>query len=188
MSFAMWSVRMGFAALVLAACGDKPSDNGENAPNKPYGAAADGTIGNSDPDTSVADLNSAEWKAACLDIGRAGGAREFAHSQCIVPALLATFVGLDCMGTYELCLEEPESEQCDSKPTDCTATLRQLDDCSVSQLVWLAEQTRDIDCSSSLNSIISIAQDHTTPECDAIKAICPSFETAASSSDDFSDF
>lgn len=187
MSLRTWSVRVGLV-LLLASCGgdDKPASNGDgDDTGKPRGAAADGKVGNSDPDLSVADLNAAEWKAACLDIGSAGHSRELAHGPCIMVGLLSGVVGIDCMETYELCLDQPEDTQCDEKPADCTATLRQLDDCSVSQLVWLAEQTRDLDCSSSLSAILSLQQEHRTPECDAIEATCPSFKTAASQDDDF---
>ncbi len=179
------SVQVALVAVCLAACGgdDKPSSNGDDK-GKPRGAAADGKVGNSDPDLSVADLNAAEWKAACLDIGTAGNSRELAHGPCVMVGLLSSVVGLDCMDTYELCLDEPEDTQCDEKPTDCTATLRQLDACSVSQLVWLAEQTRALDCSSSFSEIVALEQDHRTPECDAIEAACPSFKTAASQDDE----
>jgi hypothetical protein len=188
MNLRKWSVRAGLITSCLVACGgdDKPSSHGDGR-DKPRGAAADGKVGNSDPDLSVAELNDAEWKAACLDIGTAGSSRELAHGPCILSGLLSSVVGLDCMDTYELCLDQPEDTSCDEKPADCTATLRELDACSVSQLVWLAEQTRDLDCSSSFSAILGIAQDHRTPECDAIEATCPSFKTAASQ-DDGSDF
>lgn len=191
MSLRTWSVQAGLM-LMLAACGGdegKSPEKGENDDQqKPLGAAADGKVGDSDPDLSVADLNQAEWKAACLDIGNAGGARELVHGPCIMVGILSSFIGVDCMETYNLCLDQPEDTQCDEKPTDCTATLRELDACSVSQLVWLAEETKDLDCSSSLSAVIGIQQDHTTPECDAIEAKCPSFRTAASPDEEDTEF
>ncbi len=172
-------------AALLSACGeDKPDNTGNNSPDKPRGAAADGKVGNSDPDLSVADLNSAEWKAACLDLGSAGGSRELIHGPCIMAGLLATLIGADCSEMYEMCLAEPDSEECDEKPTDCTATLRELDDCSMSQMVWLAERTRGIDCSSSFTALLSIGEPPETPECKRLETTCPSFKTAAQSDDD----
>jgi hypothetical protein len=180
MSFRKWSAQLGMATLLLACGDDGKSPEGGDA-DKPRGAATDGKVGNSDPDTSVADLNEPEWTAACLDLGSTLNERDLAHGLCIISGVMAKFLSLDCMSTYEMCLTEPPDDtQCDSKPDNCTATLRELDACNVSQLLWLAEQTKDIDCSSSFNALTGIDQNHTTPECEVLKAKCPAFETAAS--------
>jgi hypothetical protein len=157
MSVRTWSTHVGFALLLGACGGDEgdPSNQGDGD-GAPQGAAADGKVGDSDPDLSVADLNEAEWKAACLDIGGAGGSRELIHGPCIISGLLSSIIGGECMETYDLCLGEPEDTQCDT------------------------EETRDFTCESSLADIVSLEQDHRTPECDAIADTCPSFQTAAS--------
>jgi len=168
-------------AVLLASCTAEPGTQGPGVPAKPRGAAADGQIGDRDPDTSVAALNDAEWKAACSEIGEALNERELSHGPCILMGLLGKAIGLDCAFTYSTCTEAPpEDTQCDAKPADCTATLREIDSCMISHLVWLAEQTRAVDCSSSVAVLAGIDTRHVTPECQAAMTKCPSLEVAAS--------
>jgi hypothetical protein len=44
--------------------------------------------------------------------------------------------------------------------------------------VWLAEQSRDLDCSSGVDALSGIEKDHLTPQCAALKEKCPAYENA----------
>jgi hypothetical protein len=137
------------------------------------GAAADGKIGNRDPDTPVTSLNGAEWKAACVDISNALAARALVHGPCILDALLGTVLGADCMDTYALCVETTPDIECDQPPTPCDLTLREVDTCLNSILVSLAEQTRAVDCTSSLDVFFALSAGRLTPECRVAADACP---------------
>lgn len=178
MSLSKVSILLTSAGLLLAACGGDGAEE-TGAPGvgaKPRGAAADGQIGNRDPETSVAALNDAEWKAACFELGEALDERELAQASCVLAGLLGKAVGVDCKLIYDMCVGQPPvARQCDAKPANCSATLRELDACGISQLLWLADQTRGLDCSSSVDVFARIDQTYVTPECQAVSAKCPSF-------------
>lgn len=179
------------ALATLIGCGDD-GDSGTPAESggAPVGAAADGKVGSSDPDTVIDTLNSAEWKAACVDIASAGNNRELAKGPCVLAGILSSALGLSCMDTYELCTESEPDVDCDQKPASCAATLREADACNVAQLRFLADQTKDLDCSSSLDALTGIDQSYVPEECKVVMAKCPGFQSSGSPSDgsDFSDF
>jgi hypothetical protein len=181
-----WTV--GMAMLGLTACGGGGGKGSADAgaADLPRGAAADGKIGNSDPDSKIADLNDAEWKAACIDMSNDLQDRDLSHGLAVLVGLEAKLIGLDCKSMMQMFLETPPDQtQCDSKPADCSATLRELDDCNVSELAWFSDQTKGLDCSSSTSAFGKIDQSYLTSQCKLVKSKCPSFKnlTDQSSSD-----
>jgi hypothetical protein len=179
------------ALSALSGCGDdgdsaKPAANGSAA----AGAAADGKVGSSDPEAVIDTLNSAEWKAACVDIASAGNNRELAEGPCVLAGIVSSALGISCMDTYELCTESEPDVDCEQKPASCTATLREADACNVALLRHLAEETKDLSCASSLNALTGIDQTYVPEECKVVMAKCPEFQSSGSPSggSDFSDF
>jgi hypothetical protein len=173
--------------LAAGACGDDEPKK-DTKIEKPRGAAADGKVGNSDPEALVSSLNDAEWKAACIDIAESTNTRELVHGPCIMGALLGSFLGISCQETYELCSEGAPDTDCDSKPTDCEITLRQADECNTSRMLYLAEKSKGLTCSSSPNAILTLGDGYDTPECLALTEKCPSITEMDEDVGDFSDF
>lgn len=164
--------------LLLAACGD---EGGEGKPAV-ASASADGKVGKNDPEVLVSDLNDAEWKSACSDLGdvlsrtRGGG-----HSSCILQSLLSEIFGQSCMEVYDTCIETPPtSVECDDKPTDCDASLREVDACLVTQAEFIVKATEDLDCESSIevfNDVKAESENQKrSAECQRVEDKCPSWD------------
>jgi hypothetical protein len=166
-----WSAAVLASLMGIAGCGDD-----DEPAREAQGAAADGKIGTSDPDTPVAALNAAEWTAACADMDAAGASPTLAHGPCIMLGLLSKFLNTDCMATYQLCMESPGDLECDEQPTDCQATLRELDDCLLAQRSWLADVTKELTCESSLGALAELPRDYLAPACRVVTEKCPSLE------------
>lgn len=169
-----WS-KHAFTALVLlqlSACGDDDRKKQETEPAQ-LGAAADGKIGDSDPEAVIDSLNSAEWKAACVDMAQAADARNLKHGSCIMGAILGKLLGQSCQELYDLCAKSEGDIDCDRKPTQCPVTLREADECITSNLVWLSDQAKGLTCDSSVNDLIKLDQNFMSPECTKVQTSCP---------------
>jgi len=164
--------------LLLAACGNEGSADKSAAAS----ASADGKVGKNDPEVLVSDLNEAEWKSACDDLGDVlSRTRGGAHSSCILQSLLGEIFGQSCMELYDSCIETPPSSvECDEKPKDCEASLREIDSCLVTEAEFLAKTMEDLDCSSSLevfNDIKAEAESRKrSPECQRVDDKCPGWD------------